>query len=83
MLTAPYMHDGSVKTLRDVVQFYNRGGVKNPNLDPIIQPLNLSVTDVDHLVAFLKALSRTSDPKAVLPDVTIEREPPIKPAQEK
>ena len=82
MLTAPYMHDGSVKTLRDVVQFYNRGGVKNPNLDPIIQPLNLSVTDVDHLVAFLKALSRTSDPKSVLPDVTTEREPPIKPAQE-
>ncbi len=77
-LTAPYMHDGSVKTLRDVVQFYNRGGVKNPNLDPIIQPLDLSDADVDHLVAFLEALSRTSDPMSVLLDVTSEGRPPVK-----
>lgn len=75
-LTEPYMHDGSVKTLRDVVHFYNRGGVKNPNLDPIIQPLGLSDADVDHLVAFLKALSRTSDPKSVLPDATRGRKQP-------
>ena len=72
------MHDGSAKTLRDVVQFYNRGGVKNPNLDPIIQPLGLSDTDVDHLVAFLEALSRTSDPMSILLDVTSEGRPPVK-----
>jgi cytochrome c peroxidase len=83
MLTAPYMHDGSVKTLRDVVQFYNRGGVKNPNLDPIIQPLDLSDADVDHLVAFLEALSRTSDPLSVLSDVMSGGTPPVKPAEEK
>jgi len=81
-LTAPYMHDGSAKTLRDVVQFYNRGGVKNPNLDPIIQPLGLSDADVDHLVAFLEALSRTSDPMSVLPDVKSGETPPVKPAEE-
>jgi len=82
-LTAPYMHDGSVKTLRDVVQFYNRGGVKNPNLDPILQPLGLSDSDVDHLVAFLKALSRTSDPMSVLPGVTGGSVPPVKRGEEK
>src|SRR5207248_2976318 len=31
---APYMHDGSLKTLRDVMSFYRRGGIKNPHLDP-------------------------------------------------
>ena len=77
-LTAPYMHDGSLKTLRDVVQFYNRGGVKNPKLDPIIHPLGLSDADVDHLVAFLEALSRTSDPMSVLSDTTREENPPAK-----
>jgi len=82
-LTAPYMHDGSVKTLRDVVQFYNRGGVKNPNLDPDIRPLNLSDTDVDHLVAFLEAMSRTSDPMSVLPGVTGGSVPPVKRGEEK
>jgi cytochrome c peroxidase len=30
---APYMHDGSIPTLRDVVHFYNRGGIANPDLD--------------------------------------------------
>ena len=78
-LTAPYMHDGSIKTLREVVQFYNRGGVKNPNIDPVIQPLDLSDTDIDHLVAFLEALSRTSDPMSVLPGPSSQ----VKPAEEK
>lgn len=56
-LTAPYMHDGSIATLREVVEFYNKGGVKNPNLDPKIKPLNLSDEEVDALVEFLKALT--------------------------
>jgi cytochrome c peroxidase len=55
--TAPYMHDGSMKTLKEVVEFYNQGGGKNPNLDETIVPLGLSKTDVTDLVAFLKALS--------------------------
>lgn len=55
-LTAPYMHDGSRATLRDVVEYYNRGGSANPNLDPAIQPLGLSSEQIDHLVEFLKAL---------------------------
>jgi cytochrome c peroxidase len=55
-LTAPYMHDGSIATLQEVVEFYNRGGVKNPYLDPVIAPLGLSKDDVRDLVAFLEAL---------------------------
>src|SRR5262245_1771912 len=53
---APYMHDGSMATLRDVVEFYNRGGTPNPNLSGRIRPLGLTAKDVDALVAFLKAL---------------------------
>ena len=55
--TAPYMHDGSLATLEEVVEHYNRGGNKNPQLDPLMQPLGLSKRDVADLVAFLKALS--------------------------
>jgi cytochrome c peroxidase len=55
--TAPYMHDGSLPTLEAVVEFYNRGGGKNPNLDPAIAPLGLSKEDERDLVAFLRALS--------------------------
>lgn len=55
-LAGPYMHDGSLKSLEDVVQFYNRGGGANPNLDPALAPLGLSDEEVRDLVAFLKAL---------------------------
>lgn len=55
--TAPYMHDGSLKTLEEVVEHYNRGGIKNPWLDERLKPLNLSATEKSDLVAFLKALS--------------------------
>jgi cytochrome c peroxidase len=55
-LTGPYMHDGSLKSLEDVVEFYNRGGGANPNLDPSLAPLNLSKDEMCDLVAFLKAL---------------------------
>jgi cytochrome c peroxidase len=50
------MHDGSLTTLRDVVEFYNRGGVANPHLSGRIRPLGLAPQDVDALVAFLRAL---------------------------
>jgi len=55
--TAPYMHDGSLATLDEVVDFYNRGGGKNPYLEETITPLGLTPEDKKDLVAFLKALS--------------------------
>lgn len=55
--TAPYMHDGSLATLEEVVEFYNRGGGKNPHVDPFMEPLGLTQAEVQDLVAFLKALS--------------------------
>jgi cytochrome c peroxidase len=58
--TAPYMHDGSLQSLQEVVEFYNRGSERNPYLDPAIAPLGLSEADIQDLVAFLRALSRAS-----------------------
>ncbi|GBE44175.1 cytochrome c551 peroxidase precursor [bacterium BMS3Bbin10] len=55
--TAPYMHNGMIKTLEDVVAFYNRGGGSDPNKDPRIKPLNLSREEQANLVVFLKSLS--------------------------
>ena len=68
--TAPYMHDGSEATLRQVVEFYNRGGVKNQWLSKEIKPLNLSVQEMNDLVAFLDALTAdvpNLEPPASLP----------------
>lgn len=56
-LTAPYMHDGSLPTLRSVIEFYRAGGIDNPLLDPQLKPLDLSPPEVDALVAFLEALT--------------------------
>jgi cytochrome c peroxidase len=56
-LTAPYMHDGSLATLEDVVEFYNKGGTQNLNLDQRIKKLNLTDQDKKDLVEFLKSLS--------------------------
>lgn len=58
-LTAPYMHDGSESTLEAVIEFYNKGGVPNPNLDGGMVPLNLTDEEKMQLVEFLKTL--TSD----------------------
>lgn len=55
--TAPYMHDGSLKTLEEVVEHYDKGGIKNPYLNQRIKPLKLTAQDKKDLVAFLKALS--------------------------
>ncbi|MCB9891524.1 MAG: cytochrome-c peroxidase [Planctomycetes bacterium] len=55
--TAPYMHDGSLATLEDVVAFYVRGGNQNPALDPRLAPLELTPHEKKALVAFLHALS--------------------------
>ena len=56
-LTAPYMHDGSLASLWDVVDHYNRGGEANPFLDGGIEPLALSEAEINQLVAFLFALT--------------------------
>ncbi len=56
-LTAPYMHDGSLKTLKDVVDFYSGGGTSNPQLDPEIHELKLSGQERADLVAFLESLT--------------------------
>jgi cytochrome c peroxidase len=56
-LTAPYMHDGSLKTLNDVVDFYAGGGNSNPYLDKDIKSLKLSAHDRADLVAFLESLT--------------------------
>ena len=56
-LTAPYMHDGSLATLDDVLQFYNRGGVPNELLDPLIMPLGLTDTEIEDLLTFLRSLT--------------------------
>lgn len=62
-VTPPYMHDGSLKTLREVVEHYNNGGVSNPD-DPVndflsggIRPLNLTEQEINDLVAFLESLT--------------------------
>ncbi len=59
-LTAPYMHDGSIKTLREVVEHYNRGGEPNLNSDVLMRPLGLSEQQIDDLVEFLKSLTDRS-----------------------
>jgi cytochrome c peroxidase len=71
--TAPYMHDGSLKTLEEVVDFYNRGGGKNPNLDPAMAPLGLSKDEVKDLVAFLRALSDSGTSSRVDAGKTTEK----------
>ena len=55
--TAPYMHDGSLATLEDVVEFYSEGGRPNPNIDAEMQPRNFSAEEKRALLAFLKALT--------------------------
>ena len=55
--TAPYMHDGSVAALEDVIDFYSDGATNNPNLDREIRPLHLTQTEKQQLRAFLRTLS--------------------------
>ena len=54
--TAPYMHDGSLATLEDVVEFYRKGGHPNVNLDPVLKPIEMTEEDAAKLVAFLASL---------------------------
>ena len=61
-LTAPYMHDGHLKTLKDVVDFYAGGGNSNAHLDKQISAIHLTGRDRSDLVDFLNALTGTMPP---------------------
>jgi cytochrome c peroxidase len=65
------MHDGSLRTLHEVLEFYNRGGIQNPWSSPEKVPLNLTAEEREDLVAFLESL-----PGEVSPDVAA---PPVLP----
>jgi cytochrome c peroxidase len=56
-LTAPYMHDGSEATLRDVIEFYDRGGNANPYLDGGMRPLSLTEQEKADLVALMETFT--------------------------
>lgn len=66
--TAPYLHNGSEKTLLDVVNFYNRGGDIQDNLSPLIQPLDLTHHEKEALISFLRVVSGVP-PITVVPDL--------------
>jgi cytochrome c peroxidase len=57
--TPPYMHDGSLATLEEVIAYYDRGGNRNPQLDPEMRPLGLTEEEKRALAAFLRSLSGT------------------------
>jgi len=63
----PYMHDSGLKSLEEVVAFYNQGGHKNPWLSKEIQPLSLTAGQQSDLVAFLKALTGEVAPEVSKP----------------
>jgi cytochrome c peroxidase len=54
-LTGPYMHDGSIATLEEVVEWYDKGGHANPFLSEKVKPLKLSAEEKADLVAFMQA----------------------------
>ena len=56
-VTGPYMHNGNLKTLQEVIEYYDKGGNKNPYLDPAIFSLNLSAQEKIDLETFLKSLT--------------------------
>jgi cytochrome c peroxidase len=64
---APYMHDGSLKTLEDVVDHYDKGGVANPQLDEEIFPLKLTAQEKADLVTFMKEGLSSSDYPDIAP----------------
>lgn len=74
LLTGPYFHNGSVATLMEVVDFYDRGGnfcrLNREDLDPDIQPIGLSVQEREALVAFLVSLT---DPRVARESAPFDR----------
>lgn len=64
-LTAPYMHDGSFGTLREVVDYYSKGGFSWFGIDPLIKRLELDRNEKEALVAFLESLTSDTVPELV------------------
>jgi cytochrome c peroxidase len=63
-LRAPYLHDGSEKSLESLVEFYNRGGdTKDPNLDPLLVPLKLNTAEKSALIVFMKRAMVSLNPE--------------------
>ncbi|MBT4032842.1 MAG: photosynthetic protein synthase I, partial [Methylococcales bacterium] len=69
-LTAPYMHNGQFSTLQQVVNFYDQGGIENPDLDPLIVPLHLTGQEKKALVYFLEALTGSTVASLVLDGIS-------------
>ena len=67
--TGPYMHDGSLKTLEEVVEWYDKGGHPNPYLSDKMKKLNLTAQEKEDLVSYMKAL------QGDLPKVRTDRLP--------
>ena len=68
--TAPYMHDGSLKTLEEVIAHYIKGGTPGPQVDEELFPLKLSTDEAADLVTFLKeGLSSASYPAHTAPEL--------------
>ncbi len=67
--SAPYMHDGSLKTLLDVVEHYNKGGTPNPTLSDKVKPLKLTDQEKQDIVDFMKACT------VEFPKITMDRLP--------
>jgi cytochrome c peroxidase len=62
---SPYMHDGSVATLEQVVEHYDKGGVDRPSRSDLMKPLGLTSQEKSDLVAFLKTLTSELNPTAI------------------
>ena len=71
-ITGPYMHNGALQNLKDVVEFYNKGGIKesgkmkNDMLSPLMFPLNLSENEMNNIVDFLKTLTGSNVNELIL-----------------
>ncbi len=55
--TYPYMHDGSLKTLEEVIDYYDKGGIPNPQLSPLLVPLKMTAEEKKNMKIFLESLS--------------------------
>jgi len=66
---APYMHDGSVATMAEVIALYNRGGIERPSRSVLIKPLGLTQDEITDLTAFLDTLANATEfgPVPILP----------------
>ncbi len=71
---APFMHDGSFATLRDVIAYYDGGAARHRGLDPALSPLGLSAEERDQLHAFIEALSSPERAGLAEPPAALDRE---------